>query len=376
MKLPPIGKFIDQPLLVNKLHSKMPVLLASTAAIFGIHNTLKQPPKKRKTQAVKNFIVLSSIVLASLGGIKMIEKLKIGDMPENKNVLTKAAKKAVDTFVKNNNVKDSKLLRLLEKGKTKILGLGETSHILEGIKGTKGAQEVIDTLFGKAKDINSKEILGEIGKLSLMGLTPVIAGVGGGILADKITKTGNERSTADKIKEGIYQFLANIFMCNIGAAGALFGTELLQKKGLIQKLSPLKKTGVILGGITLTGIIGGNYIANFIGKKILDPLFDKKSPEQKKDGQKFLGHNHHKKCNDRKPEFLDVALHTDDIATAGVLSGFKWIEPMLPLMYMISGYRAGFGYRNNIPNPTSETLIINKNISCSADSYANQFGFK
>ena len=61
--------------------------------------------------------------------------------------------------------------------------------------------------------------------------------------------------------------------------------------------------------------------------------------------------HHHKKhhkglYNERKPELLDMALHTDDIATAGVLSGFKWIEPMLPLMYTISGYRAGIGYRN------------------------------
>ena len=57
--------------------------------------------------------------------------------------------------------------------------------------------------------------------------------------------------------------------------------------------------------------------------------------------------NHDKLSSERKPELLDMALHTDDIATAGVLSGFKWIEPMLPLMYTISGYRAGIGYRNN-----------------------------
>ena len=43
---------------------------------------------------------------------------------------------------------------------------------------------------------------------------------------------------------------------------------------------------------------------------------------------------------------MDIALHADDIATAGILSGFKWIEPALPFMYFISGYRAGIGYRN------------------------------
>ena len=50
--------------------------------------------------------------------------------------------------------------------------------------------------------------------------------------------------------------------------------------------------------------------------------------------------------NEHKPEALDIGLHTDDIATVAVMSGLKWIEPALPIMYAISGYRAGIGYRN------------------------------
>jgi hypothetical protein len=49
----------------------------------------------------------------------------------------------------------------------------------------------------------------------------------------------------------------------------------------------------------------------------------------------------------RTPELLDLTLHTDDIATVSLLSGLKWIEPSLPLLYSISGYRAGIGYRND-----------------------------
>ena len=41
-----------------------------------------------------------------------------------------------------------------------------------------------------------------------------------------------------------------------------------------------------------------------------------------------------------------MAMHIDDLATAGVLSGLKWIEPILPAFYLFSGYRAGMGYRN------------------------------
>ena len=95
----------------------------------------------------------------------------------------------------------------------------------------------------------------------------------------------------------------------------------------------MKKLAVILAGITATGIIGGSYIANYVSKKFINPLFGQKNNKQSLYAE-------------RKPEALDIALHADDIATAGILSGFKWIEPALPFMYFISGYRAGIGYRN------------------------------
>ena len=50
--------------------------------------------------------------------------------------------------------------------------------------------------------------------------------------------------------------------------------------------------------------------------------------------------------NERHPEAVDLSLHVDDIASVGFLSGFKWIGPVLPLLYSVSGYRAGIGYRN------------------------------
>ena len=186
------------------------------------------------------------------------------------------------------------------------------------------------------ENLTSKEIFSEVGRLSLLGAIPVIGGIGGGLLADKVTKTSSPRSTANKIKEGFYQYFANIFLCNVGACIALFSAEGLQKSKIIKPLSPIKKMGVIMVGIAATGIVGGSWIANKLSQNIIDPLFNK--------GKKV--------CNkgvyaERKPELTDVALHVDDIATAGVLSGFKWIEPALPLMYFISGYRAGIGYRNN-----------------------------
>ena len=344
MKISSIGKFIDQPLIVNSLQRKMPAILIGSATAFGVYDTFKKPKEERKTAAAKNAITLAVTVAASLlgtRGLKINGKRIIPGLMENvpKSDVIKKQTDAINDFIKTSTPKDNEILTILNKAKTKILNLKEADTLISKIpEDTKGKQELFNVIFSQNKDITSKEIFSEIGRLSLMGAVPVAGGITGGMLADKVTKTETKESKANKIKEGVYQYLANIFMCNVGAAGALFGAEQLQKAGKIQKLTPTKKLGVILGGITATGIIGGSYIANFISKKFLDPMFDK-DKHHKGHGKSLYA--------ERKPEPLDIALHADDIATAGVLSGFKWIEPALPIMYLISGYRAGTGYRNN-----------------------------
>ena len=344
MKISSIGKFIDQPLIVNSLQRKMPAILIGSATAFGIYDTLTKPEEERKTAATKNTITLAVTVAASLvgtRGLKINGKRILPGLMENipKSDVINKQTNAIKTFIESSKLEDEQIINILDKAKTKILSLKDTNTLLTKIpENAKGKEELFNIIFSQNKDITSKEIFSEIGRLSLMGAIPVAGGISGGILADKITKTETKESKANKIKEGVYQYLANIFMCNVGAAGALFGAEQLQKAGKIQKLTPSKKLGVILGGITATGIIGGSYIANFISKKFLDPLFDK-NKKHKELGKSLYA--------ERKPEPLDVALHADDIATAGVLSGFKWVEPALPIMYLISGYRAGIGYRNN-----------------------------
>ena len=344
MKISSIGKFIDQPLIVNSLQRKMPAILIGSATAFGVYDTFKKPKEERKTAAAKNAITLAVTVAASLlgtRGLKIKGKRIIPGLMENvpKSDVVKKQTDAINDFIKTSTPKDNEILTILNKAKTKILNLKEADTLISKIpEDTKGKQELFNVIFSQNKDITSKEIFSEIGRLSLMGAVPVAGGITGGMLADKVTKTETKESKANKIKEGVYQYLANIFMCHVGAAGALLASEHVQKAGKLQKLPPTKKLGVILGGITATGIIGGSYIANFISKKFLDPMFDK-DKHHKGHGKSLYA--------ERKPEPLDVALHADDIATAGVLSGFKWIEPALPIMYLISGYRAGTGYRNN-----------------------------
>lgn len=427
MKAVSLGKFLDQPLIISKLKDKTPKLLAGAAFAYGMYDTFKSEKQDRKKRALKNAIILSTVVstsLVSAFGLKIGKKQLFSglvNVKNNKEILANQ-KIIVQKFLKENRT-DKKTEEVLNKAKIGILGLRDIEEVLKLDDSNminpqnmqyKGLDELFDTLFSKKENLSAKEIFEETGRLSVLGLMPVVSGVISGIFAEKITDENTPKSSSDKIKEGAYQFLANIFMCNVGAAGALFGAERLQKAGKIKALTPMKKLGAIMTGIFVTGIIGGSFVANWIGKKILDPIFDKKHKQYKtfahqgftpytapvfkeKEFEKFTGSknlkffqdahfnhkqlaastkstnselikhnihlkplssrhmqnnerrksNHDKLSSERKPELLDMALHTDDIATAGVLSGFKWIEPMLPLMYTISGYRAGIGYRNN-----------------------------
>ncbi len=340
MKISTLAKYVDQPIVLNSLQKKMPALLISGAAIFGTYDTLKiKNPKKRKNTAKKNIIIMTSTIAASLigtRGLKLNNRRIITGLMENKSLykIIEEQTAAVNKFLENTDVSDS-IKAILHKAKTNKLTAKEIEILTKNLTATQEKETLFKTILPEPENLNSKEIFSEIKRLSLLGLIPVLGGIAGGILADKVCSDYSKKSTGNKIKEGFYQYFANIFLCNVGAGAALFSAEKLQKANLIKPLTPLKKLCVILSGIVSTGIIGGSFIANYLSKKIIDPVF---SPKDKRN-QKGI-------YSERKPELLDMALHIDDIATAGVLSGFKWIEPVLPFMYFISGYRAGTGYRN------------------------------
>lgn len=341
MKVITVAKYIDQPAVISKLHSAMPTALVTTGAgVWGYETFYKNKNKKHQIQkGIKNFVTIASAVGASYIGAR---GLKLGgktifkgllDYTPLKSVLKKQAD-AIDKFIADKSINDDELINTLKNAKNRQFTLSEVELITERTNGNKKAEKFIKEILPEPENLDSKEIFSEIKRLSLIGLIPVAGGVAGGIISDLLTNTQSKKSLANKVKEGIYQYLANIFLCNVGAGAALYGSEKMVKAKLIKPLTPIKKLGVILSGITVTGIIGGSMIANYISKKFIDPIFDKKSQTRGI-------------YSERHPEPLDIALHADDIATAGVLSGFKWIEPALPVMYFISGYRAGIGYRNN-----------------------------
>lgn len=346
MKIQTIAKYIDQPIILNKLHNKIPSLLITAGAGFGIgdyyhhknNNNLEEHKKHiRHHRFLQNSIVIASTIAASLigtRGLKINGKQYIKGLLDNTPIeeIKRVQANAIDKFRKNNPIKDKNISDILTQAKDRALKIKEIEVLTEKLENNPARKELFKTILSNKENISSKEIFSEIKRLSLLGLVPVIGGVSGGIVADAVTGTISKKKTENKVKEGLYQYLANIFLCNVGAGAALYASEKLTEAKLIKPLTPMKKLGVILGGIIATGVIGGSFIANYISKKVVNPMFGDKSNE--------------KLYSERKPEALDIALHVDDIATAGVLSGFKWIEPALPFMYFISGYRAGIGYRN------------------------------
>ena len=353
-----LGKFLDQPILVSKFQKVVPAVLAGGGAIYTAIDSAKQPKGKRGKRALKTGITMGITIGSALSASHIASAVSKRPLPLDLNKIKEKNKQIVDTFVRETDLPE-KTKNILNKGKDKILKFSEIKTVFETAGKNKKGQEFLEKLVPSPQNISAKDIFSEIGYLSVYGAVPVVGGIAGGIVSDRVTdKKHWKEKVPDKIKEGSYQYLANIFMCNVGAGIAL---------GLLEKAGIQSKGARALGmtaGIIATGIIGGSKIANFIGDKVIDPIFNKKNKKLEKEvyndildidflknkNQKitFSSYKKTKKqpVKERTPEVLDIGLHTDDIATVSLLSGLKWIEPALPIMYTVSGYRAGIGYRN------------------------------
>lgn len=325
------GKFLDQPRLVKRFSQGVPALLTLGGTGFALYETHKAPNDRKKDTFIRNVAVLTGTIASAIFAPKIAAKLvKFGHGGHgHHHHHEEEVAELVDEFLKNNKVGEE-TSKILNKAKEKILRPSEIKKIYKELEPNPNAKEFLSGEEGLIPDpekIDSDHILKQdLPRLSVLGFIPVAGGVIGGIIGDKATDKNWREKIPNKIKEGSYQYLANIFLCNIGAGAALLAMEKakVQSKGW--------RAVAMIAGIILTGLVGGSAMANYIGKKLIDPLFGKKDK-----GNLF---------SERKPEALDAGLHIDDIATVGVMSGLKWIEPALPALYSISGYRAGIGYRN------------------------------
>ena len=314
-----MGKFLDQPILVAKFRKKVPYALVGSGIAYTAHSVNKCDESNKNKTLLKVGTTLTFTIASALLAPKIANKI-FNNSTKNLKTITEENSELIDSFIKNKKPQ-KEILPILEKAKHKVLTFKEIKELYKNTD-----SKFLNKLIPEPENISSKEIFSEIGRLSLLGLIPVIGGITGGIVGDLMTSKNWKEKIPNKIKEGIYQYLANIFLCNIGAGIAL---AILEKANVKSKAT--RAIGMITGIIT-TGIVGGSFIANTISNKVINPIFGNKD-------KKAL-------YSERHPEALDIGLHIDDIATVAVMSGLKWIEPALPIMYAISGYRSGIGYRN------------------------------
>jgi len=318
IKVSSFGKFLDQPLLTAKIDKKVPAVLTLASSAFVLNEIKNTTPQDREKTGIKLSIILGATLLSAVHAPKIASFITHRKMPKTLAAIKENNLKIVNDILSNNKLSDS-VKNILNKAKENVLSVKEVDILGKALN-----PKSFNKLIPPPENISSKDIFKEIGWLSVYGAIPVIGGIAGGIAADKVTEKNWKNRVPNKIKEGIYQYLANIFMCNVGAGIAL---------GILEKMNIKSKAARCIGmvsGIILTGVIGGSAIANYISKKLINPMLSKET-----------------KAEVRTPELLDIGLHTDDIATVSLLSGLKWIEPSLPILYSVSGYRAGIGYRND-----------------------------
>ena len=326
------GKYIDQPFLINKIHRAAPYTLCGLGAGYVGYDTYHSPEKHKKTTFIKSGMIMAGTIGSALYAPKIATKIfRNSEKTFAKKDIIKRNTGLAEEFLQNRN-RGEREKKILNKSKNKLLNFSEIKYLYNRGKQDKETKQFLNNLIPEPEAPTSHDIFSEIGWLSVLGFLPVAGGVASGCIADAVTKDNWKNNMPNKVKEGAYQFLANIFLCNIGACAALKTLETFKIR------SKSARVAGMTGGIIGTGVIGGNAIANYLGKKLIDPCFDKL--------QKHQPHHHKPEPCGRHPEALDIGLHTDDIATISVMSGLKWIEPVLPIFYTISGYRAGIGYRN------------------------------
>ena len=319
------AKFLDQPILIAHLNRNMPKIMLTGTALYSAKKGYDVYEGDKNSTLTKDYFkntsILFSSVISALLAPKLASKITRRAPLNSLKTVKEQNSKLIEEFIsKNKNSLSEESLNILKQAKTNILSLSKIKKLTKDLKAKK-LDGFMKKLIPNPENISSKDIFSEIGYLSIYGAIPVVGGIASGLAADKIAGKDVKKTAPDKVSEGLYQYLANIFMCNIGAGAAL---------GILEKLNITSKACRAIGmvtGIILTGVIGGSKMANFITDKV-----------SKKFGIKDI--------KERKPELIDLGMHTDDIATVAVLSGLKWIEPSLPFLYSISGYKSGIGYRN------------------------------
>jgi hypothetical protein len=200
--------------------------------------------------------------------------------------------------------------------------------------------------LGEAEEESLKEQISKATSFFTVGLMSVIGGAVGGLLSNKMTDN-DPQIKVNILKESAFQFIANIAMCAVGAIVGVTTVNQLSKHVNPVFNNRLFRIPIVGAGLSI-GIAGGGYIANYLGKTLINPLCEWTDSANRtwQDLKERVAESRAKTGNSRKIEFSDIILHLDDLPTALAIAGMKVMGPFIPPFFAFSGYRAGIGYRN------------------------------
>ncbi len=339
-------KSVDQPALVRRIERSAPALLASAGALLVGIDTLKAPQEHRRERFIRSSLTAGMTIAAALAFRRLGPRLFKGlghDSIDHFNI-REATQKILQALPKVSQ----RLSELLNKAEDHILTPRQVHQVRQELMQAdpKNGLRLFKLLIPDPEPASFKDLMSELGSLSMMGLFPVVGGIVGGVLGNKFTGVDVKQKLRAQTSEAIYQFAANIALCNVGAAASLGLLEMLNIRSRTARL------GAMTTGIALVGVLGGSAIANFFSKHFVNGILDKGFSrtfkdlrhQVKQDGVASLCRDLN---NERRPELLDMGLHVDDFAGVGVLAGMAWLKPLLMALYSISGYRAGVGHRSS-----------------------------
>jgi hypothetical protein len=328
------GHTLDQPAVISGVWRQMGRLGALGAGLLVASDIARaERPEQKKNVVVQDALVLGATALGTTWATK---KWMVPELPE-----LKATAADLADLAKRHT---PEVMTLLRQAATKTPD--QFLKIIDGISGQTHlplGQRLSDLkkALPTPEPEGFMESVKEMGAFFTVGGVSVLSGLAGGIAANRATKAP-KGATPAMIKEGLFQFIANIALCAVGASAGLAAIEKL-KMG-----NRFARTGIIMAGLSV-GIVGGGRVANWLGRTVINPVFDRLQGA----GNPATGATTAPSANapQRRVGFSDAILHLDDAPTALALAGVEVIKPFIPLFFMYSGYRTGAAGRATASTP-------------------------
>jgi hypothetical protein len=283
-----LGRYLEQPAVLRTVGQKIAIPLAGLGvAGITVKDVMTAKPEDKKKTALRDMLVLGATTAGTALAAKRfmpIQSLEACQeaaklFTEELSVLMKQHPSLEKALANNPHAKAALAVNIDKPVGFSRKALQEIDRVVKAhLPGTAASKEkAISALFGEEDKPPVEELKEEIDKaydFFATGGLSVLSGMGGGWLANKINKEKNARANENMVKEGVFQFVANIALCAVGAIGGLMvaATPKIHEFTKASLMGRITKVGLVSTGLSV-GIFGGGYVANHLGKTVINPFF-------------------------------------------------------------------------------------------------------